>query len=238
MDILKLHFNLKNNTFPINYNSAIVSFIKQCVDDYCHALYEGLYGENVLKSYTFNVFLPGAKFKTDKIELSKKNINIFFSSYYMNELTLFYTIFMKAINKKIYIKDNVIFLDNVQKIVKQNIKNDYCLIKFVSPLMVREHDKEKNQDKYLIYSDYNFEKKIKDSVYCAIEKMELQIPSKNFSILPIEPKKIVVRHFDIMANANIGLYLLKGDKKCLNFVYAKGLGSHTSSGHGMFNVIN
>ena len=76
-----LTLEVKDNEFPIEYASSIMSFIKSAVAR-CNdgKYYDSFFKDNTRKDYCFSVILPKSKFEKDKIILEGKKIKVVFST--------------------------------------------------------------------------------------------------------------------------------------------------------------
>jgi CRISPR-associated endoribonuclease Cas6 len=72
-------------------------------------------------------------------------------------------------------------------------------------------------------------------------KYQLKLLSfKNVSeitIKKVRPKVVVVKHYDQFIESSIGTYILKGSPHILQAMYDAGMGSKSSAGFGMFEVL-
>ena len=192
---INLNFELESNIIIKEYRLAIISFIKHALENQYPNTYNALYKDNTkMKAFTFGVFLPNAKINDSSIEISKtdKNqtyINITFSIF-DNELFIeLYNSFNSMINKK-YTYNNNSMIMTLRKITMLNekaINKNKVLIKFLSPLILRNHNRETNKDIYLTFKDENFNYILNQSV----ERI-----SKEFNFKSSEIKLITVKTTD------------------------------------------
>jgi len=85
----------------------------------------------------------------------------------------------------------------------------------------------------------DFEQTLKELIEAELKEtncLPVEI-AEGFSIEPILAKKTVVKHFDIMLEASVGAFLIKGNPLLLNFLYLGGMGSRRSGGFGLFELI-
>ena len=77
----KLQFKLERSFLPKDMDRLMVSFLKAATMNYDEELYNHLYDKtkSIIKTYTYSYYLPGAKFKADRIELNKNEFSLFFS---------------------------------------------------------------------------------------------------------------------------------------------------------------
>ena len=255
---IKLHFELENNTINKDYRALILSFIKNNLEKNFNESYKEIYGEKpTVKFFTFSVYLPKPKIEKEKIELDRNYFNILFSIYDNKQFIEFYNSFNSMINKekendnkknKKYsypLKNNKMELKNITMVNEKNIMSNRVRIKFLSPLVLRNHKeitinkKRKGADIYFDFNDSDFNEQINYSVSRLIKDLKLNGVNSNIKLKPYNnlARKTVVSFKNILINSSIGEYILEGDSELLNILYKTGIGSRRSEGFGMFEVI-
>ncbi|WP_300756528.1 CRISPR-associated endoribonuclease Cas6 [uncultured Brachyspira sp.] len=255
---INLNFELENNIISKEYRLTIISFIKNALKNYSPNTYDILYKDNTkMKAFTFGVFLPDAKINNDNIEISltdkgKSYINVTFSIF-DNELFIeLYNSFNNMLNKK-YPKDENTksqMIMTLKKITMQNekpIKQNKILIKFLSPLVLRNHNRETNKDIYVTFKDDNFNSILNQSAERLAKEFDfessqikltpLNLTDNNGNIIQEESKTTVVPFKELLINVSYGKFCLEGDIKLLNNLYKTGIGSRRSDGFGLFEVL-
>ena len=253
---IKLHFELENNIIPKDYRILILSFIKNNLEKNFNESYKEIYGEKpTVKFFTFSVYLPKPKIEKEKIELDRNYFNVLFSIYDNKQFIEFYNSFNSMINKKIDnkenekysypLKNNKMELKNITMVNEKNIMSNRVRIKFLSPLVLRNHKekiinkKRKGKDIYFDFNDSDFNEQINYSVSRLIKDLKLNGVNSNIKLKPYNnlARKTVVSFKNILINSSIGEYILEGDSELLNILYKTGIGSRRSEGFGMFEVI-
>ena len=253
---IKLHFELENNIIPKDYRILILSFIKNNLEKNFNESYKEIYGEKpTVKFFTFSVYLPKPKIEKEKIELDRNYFNVLFSIYDNKQFIEFYNSFNSMINKKIDnkenekyyypLKNNKMELKNITMVNEKNIMSNRIRIKFLSPLVLRNHKeitinkKRKGEDIYFDFNDSDFNEQINYSVSRLIKDLKLNGVNSNIKLKPYNnlARKTVVSFKNILINSSIGEYILEGDSELLNILYKTGIGSRRSEGFGMFEVI-
>ena len=209
----------------------------------------------IMKFFTFSVYLPKPKIEKDKIELGENYFNAVFSIYDNKRFIEFYNSFNSMINKKIDnkenekysypLKNNKMELKNITMVNEKNIMSNRVRIKFLSPLVLRNHKeitinkKRKGADIYFDFNDSDFNEQINYSVSRLIKDLKLNGVNSNIKLKPYNnlARKTVVSFKNILINSSIGEYILEGDSELLNILYKTGIGSRRSEGFGMFEVI-
>ena len=250
---IKLHFELENNIIPKDYRILILSFIKNNLEKNFNESYKEIYGEKpTVKFFTFSVYLPKPKIEKEKIELDRNYFNVLFSIYDNKQFIEFYNSFNSMINKEkenkensYPLKNNKMELKNITMVNEKNIMSNRVRIKFLSPLVLRNHKekiinkKRKGKDIYFDFNDSDFNEQINYSVSRLIKDLKLNGVNSNIKLKPYNnlARKTVVSFKNILINSSIGEYILEGDSELLNILYKTGIGSRRSEGFGMFEVI-
>lgn len=249
---IKLHFELENNTINKDYRALILSFIKNSLKKNFKESYKEIYeSKPIMKFFTFSVYLPKPKIEKDKIELDKNYFNAVFSIYDNKRFIEFYNSFNSMIIKNenkensYPLKNNKMELKNITMVNEKNIMSNRVRIKFLSPLVLRNHKeitinkKRKGADIYFDFNDSDFNEQINYSVSRLIKDLKLNGVNSNIKLKPYNnlARKTVVSFKNILINSSIGEYILEGDSELLNILYKTGIGSRRSEGFGMFEVI-
>ena len=249
---IKLHFELENNIIPKDYRILILSFIKNNLEKNFNESYKEIYGEKpTVKFFTFSVYLPKPKIEKEKIELDRNYFNVLFSIYDNKQFIEFYNSFNSMIIKNenkensYPLKNNKMELKNITMVNEKNIMSNRIRIKFLSPLVLRNHKekiinkKRKGKDIYFDFNDSDFNEQINYSVSRLIKDLKLNGVNSNIKLKPYNDlaRKTVVSFKNILINSSIGEYILEGDSELLNILYKTGIGSRRSEGFGMFEVI-
>lgn len=233
---INLQFQLKNNKLPIDYRRVILSFFKKALSEIADGkYYEKYYFKPERRNFSFAVNLPNPKFSKSEITLGKNEFRITFST--SDKMTGF--VFMSA-----FIKQkgnnfsaplgNVFTLTNISQIGDKTASSSTALVKMLSPLCIREHNRGKNKDSYYSVASDNFEeyanKIIQEQL---IESGFDDERVKGFSIKPLNSKKTVVFHYGNYIECSLGEFVLNGDKAIINYLLQSGIGSRKSAGFGL-----
>lgn len=234
----KLQFKLENEIIPIQYRKCILSFIKKSLSDYDSEYYNTVYHEkdNAIKPFTFAVFFYQPSFENESIIVKDKNFNMYISFNDINMAIMFYNAFNNQLNKKFSIDCNSFCLKNISMIPEKEISTESLNVKFLSPLVVR--DRNNNKDYYYSFGHIKFEEMLKINIREQLKESNLNSElAKSIQIKPIAAKKIVVKFYEKQMECSIGSFKLTGDVEVLNYLYKSGIGSRHSSGFGMFDII-
>lgn len=237
-----LEFKLAKNEFPIEYRKTILSFIKKSLSD-CNSrkYYDKYFKDNIQKDYCFSVDLPGPKYKNGKIELYKDVIKVIFSADDSNKTNLIlYSAFIKQKGKVFKLENNnSMKLLSVKVKNSENIVNSRAIFKTAkgSSICVREHNKEKNEDKYYIYSDPEFREKLDIVLKNELRSIISEKDIEEIVVNPIQCSKCVVKHYENYIDTSIGLFEISAKPYILNYLHNVGIGSRKSAGFGMIELV-
>jgi CRISPR-associated endoribonuclease Cas6 len=235
----KLKFDLQHELLDADYRPTIVSYIKNALSQDNPVLYQSLYGEGVTqKMFAFAPYFPEPIFNGDTLKISKCNLDILFTT---SDHTMFINLY-NAFLKQRFIPyplkyNNFLTLKSIAMINKRAIVADSVLIKMLSPLVVRRHDKEKNQDQYLVFDQDDFESGWRDTLKPLLATVATPEMIQELSLQPIKCKKVVVRVFGQNIDTTIGTLQLSGNHLLLNYLHDLAMSSRRAQGFGVFDVV-
>ena len=120
--------------------------------------------------------------------------------------------------------------------MEKKISSNEIIIKFMSPLVVRSRQNQK--DFY-----YSFEHKEFLDILKINIKEQLSITNfpgnivDTFSLEPVKAKKVIVKFYEKKMETSVGIFKMSGDKELLQYLYEAGLESRHSAGFGMFKIV-
>jgi CRISPR-associated endoribonuclease Cas6 len=127
---------------------------------------------------------------------------------------------------------------DVKILPQYKINANEIVIKMLSPMVLREHNRETNIDRYIDCTCDDFVDMAKKNVQAQLSIFEMdESLLHSFTIVPVMPKKTVVTAFKYHIDVSLGVYKLTGQPELLNFLYHAGIGSRRSQGFGMFEVL-
>lgn len=234
-----LKFDLQHETLDSDYRPIIVSFIKNALSQDNPTYYQTLYGEGtVQKLFAFAPYLPAPVFNGDTVKVNRLSLEILFTTPDYPTFINLYNAFLKQKFKPFPLKyDNFMTLKSIIMIHDRVIKKDSVIIKLLSPLIVRRHNKQSNQDQYLIYDQEGFESVWRETLGPLLAPVTYSGKIQELFIKPVRCKKVVVRAFEQNIDATLGTLQLNGDRSLLNYLLSLGMGSRRSQGFGVFDVI-
>lgn len=234
----KLFFELENKDISIQYRKSILSFFKKSLSEYDNEIYEKLYHakDPIMKPYTFSVFFKDSEFKENRIIVNSKQMELNISIADYEIAVILYNAFNHQRNKIFHLEHNSMTLKNIVLIQEKQINTEEITIKFMSPLIVRKIENEK--DYYFSVEGEKFLEILKVNIK---EQLKLTNYSKDIvdsiKLEKVNGRKTVVKFYEKQMEGSIGTFKLFGNKELLNFLYRAGIGSRRSSGFGMFEII-
>lgn len=229
---LKLAFRLAQNSITVRHSNLFVSFIKKCLSQEYPEVFKKLYAGNVKKPFTFAAYLPGAKPDGNVFLLSQDICYVVVSSSDSAFLIELQACLRKNKNKPYPMPlGNSMTLISVDFELLEEITENKVIIKFLSPLLIRDHNRETNKDIYLDYTNSDFEQKLNIIVQNQLRN------DVSVSLKPIKAKRTVVHCLDDKVNCSYGVFELSGDIDVLNKLYKDGIGSRRACGFGCFGVL-
>lgn len=234
----KLFFELENKEISIQYRKSILSFFKKSLSEYDMAKYEKLYHakDPIIKPYTFAVFFRDSEFKENKIIVNSKEMELNISIADYEIAIILYNAFNHQRNKVFHLEHNSMTLKNIVLVPEKQINTDEVTIKFMSPLIVRQRENEK--DYYYSIEGEKFLETLKINIK---EQLKLtNYPTEIIDTIKLEEingRKTVIKFYEKQMEGTIGTFKLYGNKDLLSYLYKSGIGSRRSSGFGMFEVV-
>lgn len=142
----KLFFELENKDISIQYRKSILSFFKKSLSEYDNEIYEKLYHakDPIIKPYTFSVFFKDSEFKENRIIVNSKQMELNISIADYEIAVILYNAFNHQRNKIFHLEHNSMTLKNIVLIQEKQINTEEIAIKFMSPLIVRQRENEKD----------------------------------------------------------------------------------------------
>lgn len=234
----KLFFELENKDISIQYRKSILSFFKKSLSEYDNEIYEKLYHakDPIIKPYTFSVFFRDSEFRENRIIVNSKQMEVNISIADYEIAIILYNAFNHQRDKIFHLEHNSMTLKNIVLIQEKQINTEEITIKFMSPLIVRQRENEK--DYYFSVEGEDFLETLKINI-----KEQLKLTNYSMDIVDsiklekINGRKTVVKFYEKQMEGSIGTFKLFGNKELLNFLYRAGIGSRRSSGFGMFEII-
>ncbi len=223
---------LDSTSINKDYRRNIVSVIKQCLSE---EDFDEIYKERKLRSFTFSPFLQTDSFSKDKIILKDKKIKLFFSTDSMTDGWILINSFRGKKNKELNFGKSKVTIEKVGTLVEKEIEDEIILFKTMSPICIREQlDQTKSW-----YHDLD-EKGIKILKKNIAHQLKYEFSKsllEEVKIKPFKIKRTIITNYDIQYPVTLGTLIISGDKRILKKLYMSGLGSKTSLGLGMLEIV-
>lgn len=235
---IKLYFTLENTKIPIDYRRSIISFIKLSLSEYSEKEFKKCYNQkdNIIKPYAFSVFFRQPKINGQEIILEDKNFEMNMTIENYETAIILYNSFNHQKYKKFSISQNSWTLRDIELIPEKEIKENKILIKFQSPLCVRE--RKENKDYYYSFGNEKFEEILRINIKEQLKITEIKPEiADRLKLVPIKAKKVIIKFYEKKIECSTGIFELEGDIELLNYLYRAGIGSKHSAGFGMFQVV-
>lgn len=226
----------------IDYRRVFTSLIKSALNGYNDGkLMDRYYNGTVGKDFSWTVLMERPQFQKDKIILEGNRVKMIMSTGDENGTGYhLFSAFMAIKNKEMPLPSgNCITLINLRQLNQKVITSNSCIFKTMtgSPLVVREHNKENNRDKYYTNNDAYFDEKLTIALKNQAEKAGFKADMiDTIRAKAINMKKSVVFNYGIYLDANNGYLEIKGEPILLQHFYQCGICSKHSMSFGMVDL--
>jgi CRISPR-associated endoribonuclease Cas6 len=251
---LTINFEVLNETIdgrkwlPIFYRRAFLSLLKRSFTKAGESVFELLYEKWRVKPFTFSVYIPKPVFEKERIFLPPgyNRIKLIFSTCFAEIIEkLFEGLIVGGESIFAYrTTDTGLFVrfDSAQVSKDPDFTSDEITLRMLSPLLVREHEREENRDIFLTLNDTElprFNEQLNINMEPVFKNFGKNIEDYRLNIEPINPKTVALKVSDDKKNVGVirgttGIFKLKGSPQALKLAYQVGLGAKRSYGFGMF----
>lgn len=237
---IKANIELNKAELPLDYRRLFLSLLKHGLsklDDNGEIL-ERYFSSTVQKPYAFALFIPNGKF-SDKVYFDKPNVKLLFTTDNYQCFGDFYNALNILRKKWIGINNVQMRITSINLQTEDTITESCATIKLLSPLVLREHSRDTNHDRYYTVEDEEFEEKLRAIVASQLTALK-QAPELADQLHVVNVKsarKTVVTHYGKRFATTIGTMTIVAPPTLLEWLRQTGMGSLRSSGFGMFDVI-
>ncbi|MDR1774107.1 MAG: CRISPR-associated endoribonuclease Cas6 [Clostridioides sp.] len=222
-----LEVKLENNIIPKDYRRSILSLIKKSLSEFAEGkCFDKFFKDTIEKDFCFSVCLKVDKFEKESIVLKENKFYINVTT--SDEGNIGYILaqsLLKQKNHKFSIHKNSFTIERINMKKSKMIKGNSAIFK-VFDLVVRDHNKEKNIDRYFTFDEVGFSERLYEIVRQKALKHNISEEKiKNFKITPIRCKKIIVLNYGINIPVTTGEVLIEADNEILKLLYDTGIGS-------------
>lgn len=233
-------FLLDKNSIDKDKNRIFISILKNSLENYDRTCYERLFKSgSVRKSYTFALYLKGAKFTRNEIVIPGEKIIFKISTANLEDAIHFYNAFLKNINKSYNVKGNVLKLNKVNVEKEKKIYDNQALFTCLSPISVRKHEGDNKKTWY-----FSLNEEEGRTLFLSNLKIQLLEEFGQDRIFDIEEikmhvmtnKEVKVKNYGIEVLGNLCKLNIYAKPYILDYIYKAGVGSQRSSGFGMLDL--
>lgn len=240
---IKIEMETEFEELPIDYRGKFLSYLKSAITDYNLDLFNLLYENgSQIKNFCFSVyFVPDVDIGNDGIRLYSKRLVILITS----PDILMGIHLTNAFMPRRYIwfplgdYNNRLRVLTINKVQEKTIITDNIRFKILSPIVIRDHNREENKDWYYTFEDDGFEAIWKRNLLAELGDRFGRNVDRDIGALqiwPIKIKKTVVKNYGIYLPCTLGSFALGGEKYLLEYIYKAGIGSKRSMGFGCVDI--
>ncbi len=238
-----LEFNVKDSHLPIDYRRCFVSFIKKALSISNNGKYlKEYYTDTEQKPFMFTIAMQKPKFGKEKVTFEGNKVKMYFSVIEKNRIGFIFTncfLKMKYLDLPLP-SGNVMCLVNISKVKEDKITTDRALFKTTcsSSILVRDHDKETNKDKYYTFEDESYKDRLGDSIrrQCLKEGYS-EADVEQIKVNEVIGKKVVIKNYSVLIDGVSGVFDISGPKHILNYLYTVGFGARKSFGFSYVELV-
>lgn len=233
-----LNVKLKEKVFPRDYRRTIISFFKKSISEYMDGnYYDEFYNSGAkAKDIVWSIKFTKPKFIKDTVILDSDNIEITLKIFDEKTALVYFSSILGMKNKAFNIgNNNQITLTKIKMVREAEIVSDTVEFKILSPICIRNHDRNSNLDTYVSIENENFGTELNKKLKEDIKYFDKEIDNLLFNFSGL--KMTVVPAYGLMLPVTIGTFIVKGDTRILNEINKKGVGSRKNSGFGLVEAI-
>jgi CRISPR-associated endoribonuclease Cas6 len=230
----EIKFKLDKTRIVLDYRRKIMSYIKSILETYDKDVKDKFYNSNKTKEFTFSVYLPIESFSKEEIQLKNDQMKVYLSIHGMEDSLHFTNAILFSTNKKYPLGNlNKMQMMSVRPIREKEIRKNEAIFKTMAPIAIREHEKQ-------WFHDFD-EKGIEILKKNTIANLENKFPVKyleELKFVPYEIRRTVVKNYGIQFPVSTGVFKVEGRREILDYLYKTGVGSKSSAGFGMVEVLD
>lgn len=241
---ITIEFELISHEIPKDKGKMFASWLKNNIEKYDKEMYNLLYKSGPKdKEFTYSIYLgQNVKFNKDTITVPNDYIKVFFSCYDLVQSIHFFNIFTESINKLYSYKDTDFIARKIFIEKEEVFLSGEAIFKAVSPIIVREHYNNDNENNYFHNLDTEkgkqvLEKNIKHRLFKKFgEKSKYDLDNINIEVLG--NRMVTVRHHNINIPSNLCVLKVHAKEYILKYLYYSGtFSSLNASGFGMVRMV-
>jgi CRISPR-associated endoribonuclease Cas6 len=239
----KLDFITERPELNADYRRYILSFIKNALTQSVNGdLLNRYYADTKAKDFTWTMIARRPQFTKEKIEFAENRFALVFSTDDKMQTGLYLMLaFLNQKYKKYPVEGgNYILLKDIVQLDQKEISG--MTVRFATmpgaSLVVREHNRSINKDKYYSCEDEGYADKLEQALKTQAEMAGFSEDSVgSIRLNSVTGRKVVVKHYGIYLDATIADFTVSGENKILQHFYKNGVCSRRSSGFGMIDIV-
>jgi len=237
-----LKFNMKTNFLPLDYHKFVVSYIKKALTDYEGGKFFGeFYSKNISNNYkkdfSWSMKIPNPAFFKNRIEVDEKYLEITFITPSKTNSAIFLNAFLLQKGKVFAIsKENEIALVDITMLKEPTITQNMAHFKLYSPLVLREHYRDTNRDRYFTVEDEDFVSRLKENIRTSYPKYASYVDELKIDVSKLH--KEIIPLYGVNIEVSIGDIIMLGEPKLLDTILKGSLGLRKASGFGVLKLVD
>lgn len=239
----KLDFITGQSELNADYRRYVLSFIKNALSQSVNGdLLDRYYMDTHTKDFSWTMIVSKPQFTKEKFRFADNKFSLIFSTDDRRQTGMYLMLaFLNQKNRKYPAGEgNFITLKNIVQLDQKEIKG--TTVRFVtmpgSSLVVREHDRDSNKDKYYSCEDEGYPEKLEQALKTQAEMAGFPETSvESIRLHGVTGRKVVVKHYGIYLDATIADFTVSGENRILQYFYQNGACSRRSIGFGMLDLV-
>lgn len=239
----KLDFMTDQSEINADYRRLVLSYIKHSLESSVNGnLVDRYYADTNTKDFTWTLIVSKPKFTKEKLKFANNRFSLAFSADDKRQTGMYLMLaFLNQKNKRYPAGDgNYIYLKNIVQLDQKEI-ND-TTVRFTtmpgSSLVVREHNRETNRDKYYTCEDEGYADRLEQALKTQAEMAGFgEAAVAGIKVHSVTGRKVVIKHYGIYLDATIADFTVSGEREILQHFYLNGACSRRSAGFGMLDIV-
>ncbi len=222
---------------PLDYRKGFMSLIKESLKDSSSEEFKRVYGKRAGRNIVFNCCF-GKDMRIDKkrenIVLNSPTFLFELSSPDTKLIAMIYNGLRK--NREYAIFDSKIKLKDITPVNTLIRSKDRIRVRSVCPILVKSSPD--SGSRYLLPGEESFYGCLNHFCKVRYEEFFSEEFKGSVELLPLELKRVVVKHMGTYHTGFKGIFELSSSSKMLQFLYDAGIGTRTSQGFGMLELVS
>ncbi len=222
----------------VDYRKALISYLKNALSETDKSIFEKFYkeSEGVLKEFATAFLFNTNGYEKGVFQLKSNDVRLIITTSDIEIGIKLYNALLSQLHKDYPIFQNTFKATAIHIEKDPLIASERIEVKLLSPLLVRNPIDHKL---YTAFDQGSFQEHFVQNIKEQLVRLGKWSENEelNIDIIPIQPKKVVVKHYGQYMDGQIGSFELRGNSSVLKYLYDSGIGSRRSAGFGVFNII-